>query len=131
MHTGVASFIRRSLRCIHLPTTPSRFASPLTGTCRFFTSDQVEQFRNEGYLDENGLTIFNTLHEMQLSSCHVYAPNPLFGTYNPESKDFEYMTYGEFGNRVNRCRSMLKDLGKEAALHMGMNRQTSAAYFVN
>ena len=80
---------------------------------RFYTTPaEEEKFRQEGFLDEKGLTIFNTLHEMIHGSCRVYAHNELFGTYSPTTEKFEYMTYEEFGNKVNQCRSMLKNLGK-------------------
>ena len=81
--------------------------------CSRFYSTPVEEehFRKEGLLDENGLTIFDTLHEMIHGSCRVYAQNELFGTFNPSTEKFEYMTYDEFGAKVNQCRSMLKNLG--------------------
>ena len=80
--------------------------------CRFYSTPvEEEHFRKEGLLDENGLTIFDTLHEMIHGSCRVYAQNELFGTFNPSSEKFEYMTYDEFGAKVNQCRSMLKNLG--------------------
>ena len=80
--------------------------------CRFYSTPvEEEHFRKEGLLDENGLTIFDTLHEMIHGSCRVYAQNELFGTFNPSTEKFEYMTYDEFGAKVNQCRSMLKNLG--------------------
>ena len=79
---------------------------------RHISSDRVKEYQDLGYLDEYGLTKFDTLHEMQVRSCAVYAENDLFGTHNPESDQFEYITYKEFENRVNACRSVLHDLGK-------------------
>lgn len=78
---------------------------------RYLTTRE-ENFRKAGILDEHGLTSFDTLHEMQVRSCLVYSGNDLFGTYNPGSEQFEYMTYQEFDGKVNQCRSLLKDLGK-------------------
>lgn len=51
------------------------------------------------------------IDEMQVNSCKVYADNDLFGTYDEASKSFEYITYQEYANRVDRCRAVLKDLG--------------------
>jgi hypothetical protein len=55
----------------------------------------------------------------------AFKDNPLFGTYKaPEVEEnvvkdqkeaqgtFEWMTYGEYGEMVSRCRTVLKDLGK-------------------
>ena len=63
-------------------------------------------------LDEDGFTKFSTLHELQEASCHVYKDNDLFGTYNPSSGVFDYMSYGEYGTLVQKCRVVLRDLGK-------------------
>lgn len=79
---------------------------------RFYTTPaEEEEFRKKGLLDENGLTVFDTLHEMIHGSCRVYSQNDVFGTYNPQSAKFEYMSYQEFGNKVDQCRSMLKNIG--------------------
>lgn len=55
----------------------------------------------------------------------AFKDNPLFGTYKePEMKEnvvedqvklkgnFEWMTYGEYGEKVARCRTVLKDIGE-------------------
>ena len=55
----------------------------------------------------------------------AFKDNPLFGTYRaPETEEnivkdqeeakgsFEWMTYGEYGELVDRCRTVLKDIGK-------------------
>lgn len=49
---------------------------------------------------------------MQVNSCLTYADKELFGTFNPESEQYDYITYEEYGRRVNDCRAVLKDLGK-------------------
>jgi hypothetical protein len=72
----------------------------------------VERFQKLGYLNEQGLTQFDTLHEMQVRSCQVYAPNPLFGSYSESSKAFEWMTFAQFDTQVQKCRTLLKDLGE-------------------
>jgi hypothetical protein len=72
-------------------------------------SDRERAFQAEGILDERALTVFDTLHEMQVRSCRVYADNDLFGTYN--GKAFEWMTYQEYANNVDKCRAVLHDLG--------------------
>jgi hypothetical protein len=68
-------------------------------------------FQAKGYLDERGLTVFDTLHEMQVRSCKVFAPKDLFGTYSDESKKFEWMTFQDYEQAVDKCRAVLKDLG--------------------
>jgi hypothetical protein len=90
--------------------TPIAFGEKVHGV-RYLTTRE-DKFREAGILDEHGLTCFDTLHEMQVRSCMVYSGNDLFGTYNPGSEQFEYMTYQEFDGKINQCRSLLKDLGK-------------------
>jgi hypothetical protein len=75
-------------------------------------TEQERVFYAQGLVDERGLTIFDTLHEMQVRSCHVYASHPLFGTYSNETQRFEWTTYAYFQDRVDTCRTLLKDLGK-------------------
>lgn len=54
----------------------------------------------------------------------AFTDNPLFGTYKApveeenvvkdasgEKGAFEWMTYGEYGEMVDACRTVLKDLG--------------------
>jgi hypothetical protein len=75
-------------------------------------TENEKAFQAKGFLDERGLTAFDTLHEMQVRSCQVFAQRELFGTYSKESKKFEWMTYQEYDNAINQCRAVLKDLGK-------------------
>jgi hypothetical protein len=81
-------------------------------TKRFISSEQTKEFQKLGILDDQGLTVFDTLHEMQVNSCQVFAQNELFGTYDEPSNSFLYMTYDEYNQKVSQCRALLKDLGK-------------------
>ncbi len=77
-------------------------------------------------MDSRGLLQFKTLHEMNCNAAIAFRDNPLFGTYKAapvadenvlkekeEAKGkFEWMTYGEYGDLVNRCRTVLKDIGE-------------------
>lgn len=78
---------------------------------RFITTDQEKHFQELGVLDEQGLTRFNTLHELQVNSTLVFKDNELFGTYAEESKSYNYITYDEYNQRVNKCRTLLKESG--------------------
>ena len=80
---------------------------------RFITTDQEKQFQELGVLDDEGLTNFETLHELQVNSNLVFKEHDLFGTYSEESKDYHYITYDEYNQAVNQCRVLLKDLGKQ------------------
>jgi hypothetical protein len=65
-------------------------------------------------LDERNLLKFETLHELQDHARQAFATNELFGTYVADDKDggkFEWMTYEDWGHRVEKCRSVLKDMG--------------------
>ena len=85
-----------------------------TTTLRFLTteSSSKQRFQEEGILDQDGLVQFDTLYEMQSRACAVFENNQLFGTFSESSESFDYMTYGEYGRKVNQCRMVLKDLGK-------------------
>ena len=79
-------------------------------------------------MDNRGLLHFTTLHEMNSNAVIAFKDNELFGTYKAAAVDehadiktgtkveekgqFEWMTYGEYGELVNRCRTVLKDTGK-------------------
>jgi hypothetical protein len=54
-----------------------------------------EKWLAQGIIDERNLVQFDTLHNMQIRSCQVFAPKPLFATYSPETKNFEWMTFAE------------------------------------
>lgn len=85
------------------------------GSARSLTTEATEQekaFQAKGFLDEHRLTVFDTLHEMQVRSCQVFAEKPLFGTYSDKSKEFEWMSFEEYDQEINKCRAVLKDIGK-------------------
>ena len=72
----------------------------------------IEAWKTQSVLDDRELVVFETLHEMQVNACEVYSTNKIFGTYAEASKSFEWMTFEEFANNVDSCRSVLKDLGE-------------------
>jgi len=51
---------------------------------------------------------------MQVNSCKLFSQNELFGTYDEESKNFRFMTYDDYDQKVSQCRTLLKELGVEA-----------------
>ncbi len=100
-----------------------------TANGRFFLSTETTPasgtLTREDVVDSDGLLQFTTLHEMNHFASIAFKDNPLFGTYKaPEVEEnvvkdqvkakgtFEWMTYGEYGEMVSRCRTVLKDLGK-------------------
>ena len=78
---------------------------------RFLSSSTSSTSHHEEYLDDNGLTKFNTLHDLQVRSCALFADNDLFGTYDNSKDSFEYMTYADYDSKVDACRKVLMDLG--------------------
>lgn len=62
-------------------------------------------------MDSHDLLQFNTLHELQKNSSEAFGTNSLFGTHNgkEEGGEFEWMTYEEWGRKVDACRTVLKD----------------------
>lgn len=98
--------------------TPSSLSSI---NSRFFASSTS----SDSIMDENGGIKFKTLHELQRNSCIAYADNEIFGTYNPTigidgKGDFQWMTYKEFDENVNKCRAVLKDLGIQEYSKVGI-----------
>ena len=84
-------------------------------SARFLTgasAADVQAWQERGVIDDRQLVNFETLHEMQVNSCEVYARNELFGTYMEASNSFEWMTYAEYAEKVDKCRAVLKDLGE-------------------
>mmetsp|Transcript_4379 Transcript_4379/g.8938 ORF Transcript_4379/g.8938 Transcript_4379/m.8938 type:complete len:698 (-) Transcript_4379:42-2135(-) len=112
-------------------SSPRATLSALSGCSRFFASSQPASSSSEGkqltrqdVLDSDGLLQFKTLHEMNYYASIAFKENPLFGTYKaPEVEDnvvkdpsgalgtFEWMSYGEYGEMVEKCRAVLKDIG--------------------
>lgn len=76
------------------------------------SAEDVQDWKDSGIVCERNLITFKTLHDIQVNSCEVFENNRLFGTYSEASKDFEWMTFGEFGDKVDQCRAVLKDLGE-------------------
>jgi hypothetical protein len=72
---------------------------------------ELQKFRELGYVDEDGLTVFDTLHDMQVRSCKVYSERELFGTYSEDSRKFEWMTYAQYAEKVDTCRVFLQSVG--------------------
>ena len=68
-------------------------------------------FRRDIPFDENGFIEFNNLHDLQVFASQEFAERDLFGTFSPESKSFEWISFADYGNRVDQCRALLKDLG--------------------
>jgi hypothetical protein len=58
-------------------------------------TDSERQFYDEGILDKRGLVQFDTLHNMQVRSCRVFADKDLFATFSPATQNFEWMTFAE------------------------------------
>ena len=78
---------------------------------RFLTTGEEKEFRGRGILDDEGMVTFETLHELQVRSSLVYSDNEIFGTFDPETGKYDWITYAEYSQRVNQCRTLLKDIG--------------------
>jgi long-chain acyl-CoA synthetase len=104
-------------------------SSSLSGSSsRLLSSASAEPKTRDDVMDNRGLLHFTTLHEMNSNAVIAFKDNELFGTYKAavvdehadiktgtkaeEKGQFEWMTYGEYGELVNRCRTVLKDIGK-------------------
>ena len=103
----------------HKAASRKKFAWRTLSTSTSVTTDIEAQ----GLLDSKGLTVFDTLHQLQETSCEVFSNNDLFGTFNDKSGKFEYMTYEDFGQKVSECRAVLKHLGEFKNLFSLRNAQ--------
>jgi hypothetical protein len=113
--------IQRTAKMHNIILSQPSIASSLSlslSSRRFISSESESHFRDAGYLDESGLTSFDTLHELQVRSCKVFEGNELFGTYQEHLNGFEYMTYGQYDKCVDACRTVLIDLGKRERNHI-------------
>ena len=85
------SFLIRSLSSETTPPQQPQFAS------------KTAQWQHEGILDERGLVNFDTLHNMQVRSCRVFADKNLFATYSEVTQKFEWMTFAECTCSITLC----------------------------
>ena len=88
------SLLRRSLVGSLNQTAPMPHRHMKTMMMSTLT-DAEQAFVKEGILDERGLVQFDTLHNMQVRSCRVYADKDLFATYSATTQNFEWMTFAE------------------------------------
>lgn len=102
----------------------SRLARPTarltTRTLVNATAADIAAWTERGVIDDRQLVQFQTLHEMQVNSCEVYARNELFGTYVEADKKFQWMTFAQFAHNVDQVRAVLKDLGVTAGDKVGI-----------
>ena len=118
-------------RLARVAASSSKKAIPASsvGAGRYFLSTEASSssssLTREDVTDSDGLLQFKTLYEMNHYASIAFKDNPLFGTYKaPVTEEnivkdqkevqgeFEWMTYGEYGELVGRCRTVLKDIGK-------------------
>ena len=83
-----------------------------TSSSDYVLSEREQKYHDMGWMDDRGLTLFKTLHENQVRSCEIYADNELYGVHNDQTGEFEFASYRDFGQKVNRARHVLKDLGE-------------------
>lgn len=91
--------------------TPSSDAS---STLQYRYQSSSSSLQDRGVMDSNNLLQFATLHELQRNASDAFAPNPLFGTYEAAADEggggeFKWMTYEEWGQKVDACRTVLKN----------------------
>ena len=87
----------------------------------FFSTQSDASLREQGIFDERNLLKFDTLHELQERATIAFADNPIFGTHTEregQKAQFEWMKFSEYGEKVNHCRTVLKDLGKKKQMHL-------------
>jgi hypothetical protein len=111
----------RSVSIISTQRSKRNFENVNSSIRKSTVSFSSQSLQERGIYDESNLLKFNTLHELQSNASIAFADNPLFGTYTEkEEKEpyFDYMTYSEFGAKVDTCRALLHDLGMSMFLLM-------------
>ena len=101
-----------------VPSHPFAASSFNVSSKKYFSTDTAS-LQERGIFNQDNLLQFKTLHELQTNAAVAFADNPLFGTYvKEEGKDatFDWMSYAEFNEKVNTCRTVLKDLGMSLLL---------------
>lgn len=107
---------------------PSRHGRVMSRAYSHLSSQQIEAFQKDGYLDTDQVLVnFDTLHNMQVRGCKVFEQKNLFGTHNKTTSKFDWMTFQEFGDHVDRCRAVLKDLGEFPRAKKGTRRDLKRA----
>lgn len=91
-------------------SSKTRSSTSFTNT-KSFSTTSIESLQKQEILDDRELLQFNTLHELQKNACMAFADNTVFGTFEENKGDFEWMTYKEFGEKVDQCIFVLRDLG--------------------
>jgi len=87
------------------------------------TRSAEHTLQERGIFGDDNLLQFKTLYELQEHACVAFPNNSLFGTFVETEKDkgqFEWMNYAEYGDKVNLCRSVLKDLGVQEFSKVGI-----------
>jgi hypothetical protein len=110
----------------HQQTTPAvtflstggKAAAASSSTATISPATEHKQWIEQGIMDQDGLVIFDTLHNMQTRACMAYSQRNLFATYSTEAKKFQWMTYAEckFVCRLGFCK------GLDSFFDVGCNR---------
>jgi len=90
--------------------SPTIHGSVKACTGRSFSTSRDKDLQDRGIFDSRNTLLFETLHDIRVNGTVAFHDNPIFGTFQ-EGK-FHWMTYGEWGNKVDNCRTVLKNLGK-------------------
>lgn len=118
-HYGITGHAMNHLSTTHFSTKPKSFPTGTGTDMRSFSTNASNSnlsLQDRGIFDSRDLLLFNTLHEVQVRASIAFADNPLFGTYEEQDDGkgkFVWMTYKEFGEKVNECRLVLKNFGVE------------------
>lgn len=93
----------------------SPFASSALRSFSSTETAHLADLQASGFVDSNGHTNFDTLHELRISACAAYHDRDLFGTFAPGAVEgegeYKWMTYSEFNVLVDKTRAVLQNLG--------------------
>jgi long-subunit acyl-CoA synthetase (AMP-forming) len=104
--------MRRSFKHIHFPSYRPSFSniSIRKNQEGKFSSDSNKYHYDTPNISPYADFSFNTLSELQSKACTLYESNPMLGTKSIDNKSFEWLTYGDFGRKVEKFRGVLRDL---------------------
>jgi len=90
------------LRCYHCTQSQTSPLSKESSSLRRFSSSSSST--TQSTLREED---FATLHSIRVAAQRVYAGRPFLGTKNLATNEFEYITYDDFGRKVDRLARVL------------------------
>ena len=97
--TTKRSIMARSTRIMHPATSTVSATHPSNNVNRSFTSSRA--------ISSAQITEFENLCELQAKACETFSDRPCFGSRSEKGDKYDWISYKEFGRRVEKFRNVL------------------------